>query len=209
MHPTTGETRFALKLRDNLRVFLERHFDAQADVSELLCIEASIHFHKDIQKILQTHQSDGQLVLDGQVDPLKIISYMVFWIRKVKPISNCYHKADIEKAPRPTDLEIADINERVSISLGQYLTLKLCLAGRLEKMKINKNISKDIVYERLQKIFANYKDLIVCEDDEDCNLVNKNSVYERMVYDMRFRTFGPHHFTLLLTQAVSMAGSGQ
>src|SRR6266851_3873064 len=90
-HPTKEETSFAISLYALLTMSLSDYFGARGEVSKLKCIEASIHIHKDVRRLFQTHQNDGNFVLSGEVDPIKVIAFVAFWIRKSKPVSSCYH----------------------------------------------------------------------------------------------------------------------
>lgn len=201
MHPTADEQEFAISLRNLIKSLMSEHFEADGHVSVLICTEVSIHAHKDVAKLFHTHQGDGRLHQSGRVDPLKIVSIVAFWIRKLKPVSQCFR---VSSADRSYKGEMVDINERLALSIAQYVTLKLSLDGHLNSLKRSRDISDFTFAELIGRAFSNLKDILSDSRPEDTT-VNTNSIYERILYDMRFRTYGAHHISSMLVQTVSSA----
>jgi hypothetical protein len=194
-HPSEAEVDYATRLANMIVKIAKERFDTDPVVSFKVCVECSIHIHKNVTRLYETHQSAGTS-LDAKVDPLKIIANIAFWIRKLKPISGAFRTE-----PGQGDVEIVDINEKLSLYLAEALVTNAAYRGLLDDMKRNKDVSSRLFANSIVEIFRNFDDVISTSDEPT------NTIRERMIYDMRFRTYGPHHFSHVLTQVVMSAGT--
>lgn len=194
-HPTDAEVEFGEEMASFLLSIANERFDADPHISQNICIECSVHISKNISRLYETHQATGN-ILDAKVDPLKIIANISFWIRKLKPLSRCYRGGGGADA----GIEIPDINEKISLYLAEVLTVNCAYIGLLDDMKRNKDISSRLFSQNIADMFRNFDDTISSPDEPN------NTIRQRMIYDMRFRTYGPHHLSHVLTQVVMSAG---
>jgi hypothetical protein len=119
------------------------------------------------------------------VNSNKVAGYWGFWIRKVKPITHAY---DPSRSKKPSDpkAEIHDINEKIALAFAvDYL--------------IERGKDPTVDHFRLQcKQPCDGRGCIIRLGHE---LLKVNSKFaEYVVYSMRYRTFGPHHFVMFLDQ---------
>ena len=193
-HPTEGEVAFAASLANSIVEIAKERFETDPVVSFNVCVECSVHIHKNISRLYETHQNAGN-ILDAKVDPLKIFANIAFWIRKLKPISSAFRVESVDE-----DVEIVDINEKLSLYLAEALVANAAYRGLLADMKRNLDISDRAFATNIVEIFRNFDDVISTSEEPT------NTMRQRMIYDMRFRTYGPHHLSHVLTQVVMAAG---
>lgn len=155
-----------------------------ADVSFKVCEEVVVHYRRDMERLYATHHK--------QVHPTKHCSYLAFWIRKLKPISNAFPCSSIkdEEGNRPVGDEYTTINEQVSLfcalrSLHDYIAAGV--------VPLPGSHAPEQWLERYRLAVAAY-----LSSDVDAEL-SMGDRFESLVYDLRFRTFGPHHLTHTLT----------
>ena len=138
----------------------------------------AFYFLRDILRIAD-RQGD-------EVSVTKFAGYWAFWIRKTKPILFAY-RADSEDPA-----EIDEVNEKVC--------LELSLSFLQAQGKGEGDLLHDPVRSTCQRSCdgANCLQNYVIAFFADTN----KSVHEYITYSMAFRTFGPHHMTMLLDQIV-------
>lgn len=174
---------FAPELYDALLELL-RKLGVDAHVSYLVVEEVAIHFWRDIERLYVTHHE--------QVHVTKSCSYIAFWVRKLKPISDAYPVAVLaasdDKPPSP-DAEITDINEQVSVHLSLSLLRNCIEDNRIIQIS---GVETPGVIEAFDKVSEDY---LTSEIEDGMSMGLR---FESMVYDMRFRTYGPHHLTHFL-----------
>lgn len=166
----------------------------EAKISEKRLAEALVHWQKDIDRLRN--------VQDNKVNPAKYISYFSFWIRKTKPISEAYHQQHIVVDADGNSWvdfskEYTDINERIAILLSIRQLLNYAKLGELDE--VDPETHPDIISQRtcaLRDFFSRSLHFLA-----DVGSM-QGSNYASIVYDMRFRTYGPHHLTTWLNQAV-------
>ena len=183
-------------LRYSLSVILREDLHCVGNVSLARCVDVVEHHDRDIERLYAIHQ-----VL---VHPSKHIAYAAFWIRKLKPVDGSYPIAENERAlrqntPLNKSLEIRDINERICL----HYAFKLLLVF-VEKDGIsppNKQ-SKATFLKNLNRAFQNFS-----QGNLDGPVLSDK--FESVVYDMRYRTFGPHHVVHFINALLSEASHGR
>ncbi len=138
----------------------------------------AFYFLRDILRIAD-RQSD-------EVSVTKFAGYWAFWIRKVKPIQYALRVVDGEA------VEVDEVNEKVC--------LELSLAFLEKQGKGHGDLLHDTVRSACQRTcdgancLKSYVSAFFAEENRP--------VHEYITYSMAFRTFGPHHMTMLLDQMV-------
>jgi hypothetical protein len=127
------------------------------DTTNRLISEVAYRTHADIQK-LRFYQEDD-------VDPYKMISYLCFWIRKLKPVP-VYPK---------NGKAMLDINERLSLWLMAALVSRFAEIGVISDAVEAKRITQNA-----RRFFEN------------------EQLFKYTVHALRYRTFGPHHYTVIM-----------
>lgn len=158
-------------------ILLKAGYDAA--ISDEILSSSTSFFLRDIYR-LEEQQFE-------QISLAKFAGYWGFWIRKLKPISGAVRVGAEEK-----QTEVQEINEIVSILFA------------IEIMKIlrEKAVFHDAVWSACQT-HANTKcSGTKCLDDHAHVFFNFNKRFflNYIHYSMRHRTFGPHHFALLMEQ---------
>lgn len=132
----------------------------------------------------------------GSVSLAKLAGYWAFWIRKLKPISDAKpaHASSFD-----TD-EIGTINELVAV----HFSLELVIAHR------RNGAFQDHVKDECDKIRSGTCDGVACVKKYADKYLNFKDEFflKYIVYSMRHRTFGPHHFALLMENLIFSACDG-
>lgn len=123
---------------------------------------------------------------DG-VRPSKHVGFIAFWIRKLKPIGFAY-SADGD--------EIVDINEQFALFVAFEMLSDFARASQIIIHDIDADTNRTLVYD--EKRFRRCIDRF-CGQKVDLNGI---AMFDRLVRDLRFRTFGPHHLVHLFDQFV-------
>jgi hypothetical protein len=170
----------AQDLRLTLDQILREDMGCFGIVSLAHCHDVIVHLHRDIDRLYALHQK--------LVHPAKHVAYTAFWIRKVKPVASAFHLSDIDEARKKGSvvdegLEVTDINERIAL----YYIWRLVETYVVEEqIQTPPNLTTNKFIKRLSKVFRNFVDDISPGP-------TLNNRFEAVVYDMRYRTFGPHH----------------
>jgi hypothetical protein len=178
----------APKLYDAIADILAKMF-VNAHISYPIVEEVIIHFWRDLERLYAIHHE--------LVHVTKACSYIAFWVRKLKPISDAYPNSIIdalaEDSLPPHFAEITDINEQVAIHLSIRL-LRNCIRDHriIDKPDIKKS-------EILNSFDTVVDDYLTSEIEDGMSMGLR---FESMIYDMRFRTYGPHHLTHFLTHII-------
>jgi hypothetical protein len=149
---------------------------------------------RDMDRLYAVHQK--------LVHSSKHIAYMAFWIRKLKPVDTSYPIAELDRAGHSnTDidesLEIRDINERISLYYMFDLMKAYVFDGHIEAPQ---GMSKSSFLQNIELAFANFLKGRIGPVLDDR--------FEAVVYDMRYRTFGPHHVVHLVNHILTEASHG-
>ncbi|MFH6781636.1 MULTISPECIES: hypothetical protein [Methylobacterium] len=175
-----------------------------AHISLKTCIDVIEHHESDLGRLLKIHPLG--------VHPSKHIGYLVFWIRKLKPISVAYALSDLEPYQHDPDHDVSHdkelntINEVVSIYVAQHLMLSYAednlIIGGIEESE------KAEFVRKIQRVLENVLTLTVDVGHGHGNL------FKSFLYDMRYRTFGPHHVVHFVNHVVyaargSLKGEGK
>lgn len=167
---------------------LENEMEATADVSIKACKDVIHHYHMDMVRHLG-HQKNG-------IDSAKHVSYLSFWVRKLKPVACAFYAQDIASGVYDSrsiiGRELHDINERISLLLVRYL-----LRGLARNLKLAQS---DLTSAQQEERVVEYFEMYMFRSSEATDKLKNN--FEQYVYDMRYRTFGPHHLTNLVKHAI-------
>lgn len=181
-------------LRFSLHEILEGDLRCYGHVSYANCHDVIFHLDRDIDRLYALHQ-----IL---VHPSKHVAYTAFWIRKIKPVSNAFLLSDIEEAAKrktPVDekLEIADINERICL---YYIWRSIATYIEHEQIARPSNLTKKQYIENVEQVFRDF----VADKSPGPALNNR---FNAVLYDMRYRTFGPHHLVHIATYLLREASN--
>jgi hypothetical protein len=188
-------TKFADELRYTLEVILREDLQCIGTVSLMSCLDVIEHHGRDIDRLYAFHQE--------LVHPSKHIAYAAFWIRKLKPVGSSFPIAEVERAAleqRPVNaaLEVRDVNERICL----YYTFRLLTAiAKRDVIKPTASLTRDQFIAKIRRAFDNF----LAGADLGPMLGDR---FQAIVYDMRYRTFGPHHVVHLVNYLLSEASYG-
>jgi hypothetical protein len=123
---------------------------------------------------------------DDEISATKFAGYWAFWIRKIKPILYA-NKIENERST-----EIEEVNEKVCLLLAFAL---LESQGKGEGEFLHDSV-RSVCHKPCDgaNCFQSYANYFFSESNK--------SVHEYITYSMAYRTFGPHHMTMLLDQMV-------
>lgn len=136
-------------------------------------IDADFGDKEAFTEIAQQIYKDWQrlrLYQDDNVDLYKFAGYMGFWVRKLKPFRSAYTPRGMS---RTSAKRVHDVNEQLSIWIMGALVTRLAASGQVQP-------SRPGLAGRFQRFYAN------------------QALYDYTVHSMRTRTFGPHHYVILL-----------
>jgi hypothetical protein len=144
------------------------------------CNDVIVHLDRDMDRLYALHQI--------VVHPAKHVAYAAFWIRKIKPVSFAWPMdaiADAKKRNAIVDegLEVADINERICL---HYMCHQICEYVKNAQIATPASFSIDKYVDNIRHTFSEF----IIDRAPGPALNNR---FEAMIYDMRYRTFGPHH----------------
>lgn len=173
----------------------------KAEASLPVFIDVSRRWHRDMGRLVQSVRipTDG-IPPDAGIRPAKYVGFIAFWVRKLKPISRAFKHADIVKQQGRYKVdsakEVRHINELVAIKLAvevlrEFLEANLVTVPNAPGSKPTMIEWNPEAYEAELKSFFDQK---LGPDGM--------SVIESLLYDMRYRTFGPHHLVHLFDQLV-------
>jgi hypothetical protein len=177
--------RLSVALFKTILEVLEGELGYRANVSYRICEEIIIHYRRDMNRLRAVHHK--------LIHPTKHCSYLAFWIRKLKPVSNAFPTSI---APPGEELafldpaqEVTDINEKLALFCAMRY-----LHDYIKNGIVPRNASNYDVY--VQKYILAVETFFNSIDDTEDAMGNR---FQSLVYDLRFRTFGPHHLTHVLT----------
>lgn len=185
-------------LAQSLRLILESslaELNIQARLSMAVTLDAIRRWRRDVLR-LEEGQPKG-------VHPVKYIAYQVFWIRKLKPVSDAYRIADLQAfqagdidARLMATKEVIDINERLAIHAAVKLLRQWASTGKYPApqtpgLQHGTALQTEILDKHLEA-YLRFPD----------HTERRGSTYDNLIYNQRFRTFGPHHVAHILDQAI-------
>lgn len=159
-----------------------------ADLSNALFYDLALHLKEDVDR-------QAAISTDG-IRPAKFAAYLAFWMRKIKPISRAYYVDVCKKhdwAPPPQE-EINDINEKVAVRMAFNYLWAFHDLGHLTIHLGDDDVPIKRDAEGFKTEVASFCHQKLGVDGE--------CVLETLIYDMRYRTFGPHHLVHLFDQFV-------
>jgi hypothetical protein len=189
---TDAQRSSAASLRRLIESVLTDYCGCVGSVSELACQDIIVHHERDLARLRVIHPEG--------VHPSKHIGYLVFWIRKLKPAANAFPIDQVlahASGDIPPDHEITTINELICIYVAQHLVLSYADDGLIgphfesEQRESFKNRIKAIATGVLSsRIDVGH---------------SEGNVFRSFIYDMRYRTFGPHHVVHFINHVVYAA----
>ncbi len=198
---------------DLYRLIEKLVFDACRSVgviSKVCCEDIVVHFERDVQRLRELH--------DGQLHPSKWIGYLVFWVRKLKPVSSSFPVAklvDISPTENvPDEDENFLVNEDVAIYLALHMIKSYAMDGYFPNSdhglfldnegdhEPHARRTKEEKEEFVRKIELVVQELARQSMDAGYKIGN---IFQSVVYDMRYRTFGPHHVVHTINHIVYSA----
>lgn len=197
-----GQRRNAEQLRATLHKLLAENIGSVGTVSYITCEDIIAHHERDLNRLIKLHHQQT-------IEPSKHIGYLVFWVRKLKPISAAYPISLLTDnvgnlLPGSTPVlerhEVISINELVSIYLAQHLMLLYAHLGKIKReqqelSESERNALKNNMIEIIKGILTSHTDAGHA----------MGNVFDAFVYDMRYRTFGPHHVVHFVNHVIYAA----
>jgi len=200
---SSDQKQSAVELQKTLVEMVDIHCKCVAMVSLSGCEDVVVHYERDIERLLVIHPEG--------VHPSKLVGYLMFWTRKLKPISCAYKLQDIVRADDKENLEeMVLINEMAAIFIALHLTLSYAADGILshkeetvQGFNINPSSSelenRDNFQNCLSQLISAYLFNKIDRGHGDGN------IFTSIIYDMRYRTFGPHHVVHFINHLVYAA----
>lgn len=168
-----------------------------ASVSMMRLFDVAQRWEHDAKRLGEKHKNG--------FSPIKYISYQAFWIRKLKPISNAYliKHLEAEGDSISPEMEIHDINERIAIRIAGRNLLEFAERGFYPTEHGDGTGHTTAVDAKiLREYLRAYMNFPSQRDAGPQHEADKGSTYENLIYNQRYRTFGPHHLVHILDQAV-------
>lgn len=176
-----------------IRRYLSQQQPIKAEVSIALLYDVARYWKHDTKRI-QSLESNG-------MRPTEYAAYLAFWIRKLKPISQAFYLQDVNAAlvtgtSIDPNAEIIDINEKAAIRLAFVHLAGCCKYGQIITHDLSTNEFVVLKYE--DNVFGAFVQNYLNEKLD----MNGRTVMDRLVYDMRYRAFEPHHLIHLFDQFI-------
>jgi hypothetical protein len=186
---------YAQELRYTLNVLLRDDLKCYGSISLACCYDVIEHHMRDIERLYAVHQK--------LVHASKHIAYLTFWIRKLKPVDTSYPISEIERAISTSSaidesVEVRDVNERICLYYMHTLLKSSAADGRIKPPGV---MPKEDFIANIDLAFNNF----LTEGNGGPVLDNR---FGAVVYDMRYRTFGPHHVVHLVNHILTEASHG-
>lgn len=164
---------------------ITQELQIECQVSDKIVAELSKYFLRDINR-LRERQSN-------RISCVKFAGYWAFWIRKLKPISLAFHVG----SEKTTKDEVTHINELVALEVSISYILKVGNLSHTETIS-------DPIRGACRLRLAGNCDGISCVRQSAYDYVRFDDAanLKYLVYSMRHRTFGPHHFVTNLDHMV-------
>jgi hypothetical protein len=167
-------------LRFTLEQILQEDLRCFGFVSFASCFETIVHLQRDIDRLYALHQK--------LVDPAKHVAYAAFWIRKIKPVSNAFPLLSIAEAKKnggvvDEGLELTNVNEQIALFYIWRLIEAYLSDGQIAPPH---GLSKSQYIKNIATVFERF-----IADEAERPILNVR--FDTILYDMRYRTFGPHH----------------
>lgn len=157
----------------------------KAKVDSKIVRQLTAFFLRDIYRIDQQQR--------GSVSLAKHSGYWGFWVRKLKPISGAVLDGDFL-----SEEELEFINEIVAV----YFSIELVKENRARELKVTQlpGEQRDMVRVKCSERRPQHCKGTACFENYVKEYLNFNKRFflNYITYSMRNRTFGPHHFALLI-----------
>jgi len=189
---------------NEVQYFADRSYRIVSDILESLGVSETEHeIDRDILVevaeffLCDIYRIDKQQ--RGSVSIAKWAGYWAFWVRKLKPISMVNLDDEVEYE-NISHQDAVHINEIVSLQLALEIVAKYREFDGLE----------DIVGRHCKKIQNGECDGVSCFWKFAIRYMNfSDEFYSKyLTYSMRNRTFGPHHYALLMENIIFSACTG-
>ena len=158
--------------------------DFEYELSPLRISHVSYYFMRDIYRL-----NDRQ---GGAITATKFAGYWAFWIRKIKPIRFAYDRSHASYKTSKMASEVPEINERVGLELALSF-----LAGE------GKGTGESL-HDQVRYVCRKPCDGSAClhEYTRAFFTHHRGGMQEYLLYSLAYRTFGPHHLTMILDQMI-------
>lgn len=181
-------------LRFSLHKILAEDLHCFGIVSLAGCNDVVVHLLRDMDRLYALHQK--------LVHPAKHVAYTAFWIRKIKPVSCAYPFSHVESATKrnaPIDEgeELADANEKICL---YYMRRLICEYVAHKQIATPAKLTLEKFISNINGVFDDF-----VKDTSPGPALNNR--FEAMIYDMRYRTFGPHHYVHTVNYLLREAGA--
>lgn len=168
------------------RALVELKYHGDIDIE--ICQDIDDHWERDIKKLESAQQSGIAIE--------KLIGYYAFWVRKLQPVTKAHPFVENKNGGIIVieEKNNTHINELVAIYLIKILAIKY-FNDKISEKKVlkTKNFASDV------KEYEQYIEGVEKHFDDLFSSINSPELYRSFLnvclYDMRYRTFGPHHFT--------------
>ncbi|HLO77922.1 MAG TPA: hypothetical protein VK196_15820 [Magnetospirillum sp.] len=172
---------------------------------------------KDIRRVSE--------VQDGNVSAVKYIAYQTFWLRKLKPVTSAFRVADIAAAEEKSKLseesamrwlanqEVIDINEQLAVAVAVKHLLWYAKSGDFPapyaagQFDANTQVGAPVPFD--VDALRRYLQYFLKYSATKPTGAQRKTTRDNLVYNLRYRTFGPHHLTHVFEQALMAVQSGQ
>ncbi len=193
-------------LLSNIRQILDK-MRVDGLISRQVTHDVTLRWARDVNRL-----NDGQG--PNGLSPLKYIAYQAFWVRKLKPVAHAWPREEVRAAEQEErklsqGLEVVTVNEQVAIRLIIRLALKYAEENQYPSPDYNGyTIARPIPPGHLREYFRAYlqhpvKDSMPASPEGEAE--RHGTTLDNLIYNMRYRTFGPHHMTHILEQAIFAA----
>jgi hypothetical protein len=207
--------KYAVRLRYTLQDILSEDLKCMGTVSLACCYDVVEHHDRDMERLYKVHQRTRL------VHQSKHIAYAAFWIRKLKPVDSSFPITEVEdaiKSKRPIDetKEVRDVNERICLWCMYRLLRAAIIDGKVEPPK---GMTVEQFLPQLDSVFLKFREEPASGPASEEPVSGPASQqpaawpvlkdrFDAHVYDMRYRTFGPHHLVHLVNYWFSEASHG-
>jgi hypothetical protein len=176
------QIKFLSKQCEGILLAILEKLELSAKIDPELVEELTMFFLRDIYRIDQQQR--------GSVSLAKTTGYWAFWIRKLKPIKD----AKLTKNSSFNKNELTYVNEVVAIQFAMELVTEFRESGGFT----------DVVREECNRRDGEACNGVACFGKYVGNYLSFHDEFFKkyLTYSMRNRTFGPHHFAILIENII-------
>lgn len=184
-----------------------KHHRIESDLCSNTLYNAAKYCLRDLYRI------DAQQ--NSSITISKFAGYWGFWVRKLKPLSSAYFLPELsedgtyspenlgEDGELSTDYKQKNVVENVNEIIALELAVNLIIELRKSAEGIDPKFAfEDKVRDACTAIPGGKCNKVDCfmEYTKNYLFFDQNYHFDYITYSMRHRTFGPHHFVMLMDQ---------